>query len=60
MTPMSVDATAPFQVRDNVWESGPETGIARESVQERHRVAGCIFEVEARAKAELTESRGFP
>ena len=44
---MSVEAPATFQIRDNVWKSLPQAGIARERVDECHRISGCTFEIEA-------------
>jgi len=44
---MSIEAPATFQVRDNVWKSLTQAGIARERVDECHRVSGCTFEVKA-------------
>ena len=44
---MSVERAASFQIWDNVWQGAPEPWVARECIQEGHRVSGCTFEVKA-------------
>ena len=42
---MSVDPSAPFQVRDNLWQSNAKPSVASEGVDKGHRISGCTFEV---------------
>ncbi len=57
---MSVNSPATIQIRDNEWQGGPETGIARHRIQNRNRISGCTFEVEPAPAKTASDEGQFP